>query len=53
MDFDLATYFQDMVALESEGVVLHTSISYENLPIFCSRCHSIGHIAKDYRLLVK
>ncbi|CAL0321590.1 unnamed protein product [Lupinus luteus] len=46
VDIDLKSNLPNQILVEREVFAFFVSIEFENLPDFCSGCHSIGHAVK-------
>jgi len=43
IDIDLSANIRHKLWVEREGYAFLVNVVYENLPLFCSQCHNIGH----------
>ena len=49
IEVDLSSTLQHQLCLDCQGVMYDIDVHYENLPLFCSLCHSIGHVVSAWR----
>jgi len=51
VDIDLSANIRHKLWVEREGYVFLVNVVYENLPLFCSQCHNIGHSFSSSKLV--
>jgi len=51
IDIDLSANIRHKLWVEREGYAFLVNVVYENLPLFCSQCHNIGHGFSSYKLV--
>ncbi|XP_019450653.1 PREDICTED: uncharacterized protein LOC109352923 [Lupinus angustifolius] len=49
VDIDLKSHLHNQILVEREDFAFFVYIEFENLPDFCLRCNSIGHLASTCR----
>jgi len=51
IDIDLFAKIRHQLWVEREGNAFLVKVDYENLPLFCSHCHNIGHSFSSCKLV--
>jgi len=51
VDIDLSSKIRHKLWVEREGYAFLANVDYENLPLFCSQCHIIGHSFSSCKLV--